>query len=423
VAFEISPFRALRFCAGAANGTPVGAADLSALVAPPYDVISAEEHRALLDRSPHNIVRLTLGDKPGERARYEERARLLAEWRERMVLVEEREPGLFVYGVDYAVPGSQGRRASFRGLLTLGSLHEFAEKIVLPHERTFPDVVDDRYRLLDATRTHLELILLLYADPKREIDAILLDAARSAPDASVAAKPGETHALWAVRDPRAVERLRGLFCAQRPIIADGHHRYTTSCLYQRNRRSDPKSRAGTGWQPMVLGNLFGEGLSILATHRLAALGGREREALRVLDERLERASEGAPADLEVETRETTRRFAIPRALRAARRGVGATDYAILHDVILGDWLAPFLAQKGAGEGAAPILYFKEGTGEREALRARKGDALFRMRPVRREEFQAVVEGGEVFPHKTTFFYPKLWSGLALWALAEPGAAT
>jgi hypothetical protein len=99
--------------------------------------------------------------------------------------------------------------------------------------------------------------------------------------------------------------------------------------------------------------------------------------------------------------------------------VKATSYAILHEAVLGDWLKPLLP---AADSPPAVQYYKEGTGEREALHDKKGDLLFRMRPVDREEFRAVVEGGEVFPHKTTFFYPKLWSGLALWAMAEPGAA-
>jgi uncharacterized protein (DUF1015 family) len=416
VSFEIAPLRALRFGSGPAGAAGAGPADLSRVVAPPYDVISPEEHRALLERSPHNIVRLTLGDRRG--ADYRERAALLSRWREEGILREEGEPAFHVYGVDYLVPGSGDRRASFRGLLALGSLHDFSEKVVLPHEQTFADVVDDRYRLLEATRTHLELILLLYSDARREIDAVLEEACRKPPELRVEARPGETHALWTIRSAGSASRLTELFRRQRPIIADGHHRYTTACLY-RKRNQEGGSAPGAGWQPMVLGNLFGEGLSILATHRLVSVGGRSREALAILGRNLEEVPQDGRADLVVETREEVRRFAIPVEVRTRKRGVGATSYAILHDLILGEWLQPLLS--AAQEGQAAIQYWKEGTGEREALHGKRGDLLFRMRPVNREEFRAVVEGGETFPHKTTFFYPKLWSGLALWAMAEPGA--
>jgi uncharacterized protein (DUF1015 family) len=410
VGFQVAPFRPLRFQGRDGAAPP----DLSALVAPPYDVISPDEHRKLLERSPHNIVRLTLGDRPGERAPYQERSALLSAWREEHILREAPQAALYVYGVDYAVPGSPGERRSFRGLLALGGLHDFEEKVVLPHERTFPDVVDDRYRLLEATRTQLEPILLLYSDPRLEIDGLLAEASRGPAEPQVEARPGETHSLWAIRETATARRLQALFAPQRPIIADGHHRYTTACLYRKNHRGDPRLSPGSGWQPMVLGNLFGEGLSILATHRLVRLGGREEEVLRILSARLEPAPAGEPADFVVETKKETRRFRVPVPLRSRLRGVAATDYAILHQVVLKEWLAPL-----CGEEEPEVRYFKEGTGEGEALRRGEGDLLFRMNPVKRGEFQKVVEGGEVFPHKTTFFYPKLWSGLSLWHLTEP----
>ncbi len=423
--FEIAPFRALRFNPERLPRGPGGAPDLNSLVAPPYDIISPAEHRLLLERSNHNIVRLTLGDRPGEKAAYTERAALLGEWRRDGFLSEEPEAALQVYGAEYGVPGANDRRVSFRGLLALGSLHDFAEKVVHPHEQTFADVVGDRYRLLEATRTHLETIFLLYSDPAGEVDGLLRRSSAGTPEVQVEARPGEFHSLWSIRDKSTLEKLRALFRAQRPIIADGHHRYTTACLYRKRNGQDPARRPGSNWQPMVLANLFGEGLSILATHRLVLLGGREGEALQALEARLDAAPEGKPAAFEVETRQTRRRFNVPVELRRARAAEGgrvaATDYAFLHDVVLGDWLKPlFVRSEGLhGETAAAIQYFKEGTGEREALRQGRGDLLIRMTPVDRREFREVVEGGQVFPHKTTFFYPKLWSGLALWSLSEP----
>ncbi len=423
--FEIAPFRALRFNPERLPRGPGGPPDLNALVAPPYDIISPAEHRSLLARSDHNIVRLTLGERPGEKAAYPERAALLGEWRRDGVLREDPEPALRVYGTEYKVPGSENRRVSFRGLLALGSLHDFAEKVVHPHEQTFPDVVDDRYRLLEATRTHLETIFLLYSDPKGEVDGLLRQSSAGEPEVRVEARAGEFHSLWSIRDAATVGRLRALFRAQRPIIADGHHRYTTACLYRKKYGQDPARSPGSLWQPMVLANLFGEGLSILATHRLVSLGGRESEALKVLEAKLAAAPEGKPAAYELETRQSRRRFNIPAELRKARQAQGgrvaATDYAFLHDVVLGEWLKPLLARstEADSESAAAIQYFKEGTGERDALRQGRGDVLIRMLPVDRQEFREVVEGGQVFPHKTTFFYPKLWSGLALWSLSEP----
>ena len=423
MSFRIAPFKALRYdearLARAGCGPEAStAAVLDRVAAPPYDIISPDAHRSLLARSPYGIVRLTLGDQPGQTADYGARSRLLTVWKREGILREDPRESFYVYGTEYTIPGTKDR-ASFRGLLALGSLHEFPEKLVLPHEQTFPKVVDDRFRILEATRTHLEMILLLYADPEGRIDGILEQASKGRPEVSVEGKPGEVHALWRIPGGPDEGQLRELFRGQRPIIADGHHRYTTALRYLRERSGDGTSASGARWQPMVLGNLFGKGLAILATHRLVAVGGKEAEALRILEKNLAPAPDGAAADFEVETRGGRRRFALPKALRESKKGVARTNYALLHDVVLGQWLQPLL-QAGAPEGGA-VKYFKDGTGEREALVRGEGDLLIRMLPVDRAEFREVVEGGEVFPHKTTFFYPKLWSGLALWTMTEPVA--
>jgi uncharacterized protein (DUF1015 family) len=271
-------------------------------------------------------------------------------------------------------------------------------------------VVEDRYQLLKATRTLLESIFLLYADPEKHIDAILQEALSSAPAVQVEAKPGEVHALYQLSE-LAAESLRELFVAQRPIIADGHHRYTTSIRFARENPSDHAA----GWQLMTFANLYGDGLSILATHRLVKLssGRGTAGALEILRERLEDGSEDS-WDLRVETRDEKIPLRFPEALRQGRQGAGRTDYALLHDVILGDWLKDWTAEDG-------VRYFKENTGESEALARGEGDILVRLQPVARPEFQSVVEAGEVFPHKTTYFYPKLWSGLLMWPLEAPEA--
>lgn len=406
---EIAPFRGLRYDLGRVGGDdPAGS-----VTAPPYDVISPEEHRRLLERSPWNITRITLGESPGAAASYRERALLLARWREENVLVREEAPCLYAYTIDYQVPGagSGGRAAHFIGLIALGKLHELSAGVVLPHEETFPKVVEDRYRLLVETRTHLETIFLLHADPERTLDRLLEEAATGEPVCSVEAKPGEVHALHRIDDAETVARLQRLLAPSRPIIADGHHRYTTSLRY---RREAGAAVPGSAWQLMTFANLYADGLSILATHRLVKLaaGCRAGDVIPLLSSRLEPGT-AESWDLRVETTGSPPAlWRFPDALRASRAGAARTSYGLLHEAVLGDWLAGRVAEGG-------VRYFKEGTGEVEALERGDGDLLFRLRPVARREFQAVVEAGDVFPHKTTYFYPKLWSGLVLWPLEEP----
>ena len=320
---------------------------------------------------------------------------------------------MYVYSITYKVPGTAdgGREAQFRGLIALGKLYPFEDGVVLPHEQTFPKVVDDRLRLLDATKTNLESIFLLYADRAGAMDRILEVHSRGEPTLRVEAKPGEFHSLHRIESPGVLMTLRRLLAPQKTIIADGHHRYTTSLKYMKGLEEAGKAIPGCGWQLMTFANLYGEGLSILATHRLVKLMGEGADE-RVLDSlvaKLEVSTEEA-ADLCLETRSRKVPARFPRAMRTARTGAGATSYGLLQDVVLGDWLA------GRLEGEKGILYFKEGTGETEALLRKEGDILFRMKPVDRREFETVVQRGEVFPHKTTYFYPKLWSGLVMWRL-------
>lgn len=414
---RIAPLRALRY------RDDLLSREAEFLTAPPYDVISPEEHRRLLAASPYNLTRLTLGSIPGGTSSYEERRDLLERWiREGILIVEER-PAFYAYSIEYPAPGAPGERRKFLGLFALGKLQPFEAGVVLPHERTFEKVVEDRYRLLEATRTNLEPILLLYSDPAREIDRLLEAHSAGRPLARVEAKPGEIHAVYPVRDPESRERLADFFSRQRPIIADGHHRYTTSLRYALASRA---SVPGADWQLMTFANLYSPGVSILGTHRLVALkrnapgrgsSGEDpvRAAVATLLDRLER-SDPERAQFRIETRDGAFDVRFPPELLSSKKGVARTAYALLHDVVLGQWLAEDLDPERG------VRYFKEGTGERESLERGEGDLLFRMKPVDRQEFQSVVEGGEVFPHKTTYFYPKLWSGLLLWRLEEPEAS-
>ena len=404
---DIAPFRGLRYNLQQLQSQGIDD-PAAAVTAPPYDVISPDEHQALLARCPQNVTALTLGSEPGGTSDYAARAGQLEQWIETGVMAEDSAPGFYAYEIDYAlpVPGMEGERHRFVGLVALGRQHAFEEGVVLRHEETFPKVVDDRLKLLDATRTHLESIFLLYSDAAGEIDAVLQKAASGEPAIEVEAKPGERHALYRIEEADVVAGLAEKFKGQRPIIADGHHRYTMGHRY---RTEMGASVPGSQWQLMTFANLHGDGLAILATHRLVKLSGIDTSAaLKILRERFE-ASEPGERELRIETATEGFDVRFPADVRSGRSGAGATAYNLLQSVVFDEWLAGHVRE-------TDVSYFKEATGESEALRDGRGDILFRMEPVGRAEFQNVVEGGEVYPHKTTYFYPKLWSGLVLWRL-------
>ncbi|MBL05177.1 MAG: DUF1015 domain-containing protein [Planctomycetota bacterium] len=412
---DIAPLRGLRFDLDKISQE--GGEAAAVVTAPPYDVLSPEAHRALLDASSCNIVRLTLGDKPGETPSYEDRARLLESWIESGILVYEDSPVFYVCTVDYTVPGTE-LQTRMVSLVALGRLHEFQERIVQPHEQTFPKIVADRQSLLEATRCNLESIMLLYNDDSGELDSLLEDAATGEPVIEVEASPGEVHGLYPVRNPATALRLTELMGEQHPIIADGHHRYTTALLYRAALAESGRQVPGSDWKMMTFANLRSEGVSILATHRLLKLldPAEVPSALELLDERLEPAGDD-DWEIRVETAGDARNYRLGAEALAGKQGAAATSYGLVQDEIIGSWLAPF-----AGDDPE-VFFYKEGTGEDDALREGKGELLFRMRPVGRSEFQAVIDGSEVFPHKTTYFYPKLWSGLVLWRLEDTGPVT
>lgn len=407
---EIAPFRGLRFDLekiAAHSGEPN-----PAVTAPPYDVISSQAHQELLDASSCNIVRLTLGDAPGEVPSYEGRAQLLDSWIESGFLANEDNPLYYVCTVDYVVPGTEVQ-ARMVSLVALGKLHEYEERIVQPHEQTFAKIVADRQSLLETTRCNLESIILLYNDDSGEIDSLLEEAANSEPVIEVEASPGEVHGLYPVRDPAAALRLTEFMGDQRPIIADGHHRYTTALRYRAALAESGQQVPGSDWKMMTFANLRSEGVSILATHRLLKLldPAEVSSALELLDAKLEPAGDD-DWEIRVETAGEARNYRIGEEALSGKQGAAATSYGLVQDEIIGSWLAPL-----AGDDPE-VFFYKEGTGEEDALREGKGDLLFRMRPVGRSEFQEVIDGAEVFPHKTTYFYPKLRSGLVLWRLGE-----
>ncbi len=414
-AMEVAPLRGLRFDVEKLTNENGGQAPL--LTAPPYDVISPPEHQELLDASTNNVVRLTLGDQPGETTSYVERAALLERWIRGGVVRHEDEACFYVYVVDYSVPGSDERRRML-GFTALAKVQPFEDGVILPHEETFAKVVQDRQDLLAATKSNLESIFLLYSDPEGKIDAVLEEAVQGDPAVSVEAKPGEIHSLYPMRDMRLAIALSEGMRSQRPLIADGHHRYTTSLRY-RNLVAESAADGGDAvpgaeWQMMTFTNLYSEGLSILATHRMLKLKDDADldAALAKLEESFDAAGDGE-AHIEVETASGKKAYRFPESILSERSGVNRTDYTLLRDVVIGDWLGDFVDEDPA------VSYYKENTGETEALARGDGDILFRMRPVGRDEFQGVTEGGELFPHKTTYFYPKLWSGLVFWQLEEP----
>jgi uncharacterized protein (DUF1015 family) len=324
------------------------AGPLETLVAPPYDVISPEQREELRARSPHNVVRLTLPDSEDEAARE------LEEWRATGVLVEE-PPAVWALEQQYVGPDGVARTRS--GLVASLKVEPYATRTVLPHERTHRGPKEGRLRLLRATRVQLEPIFLLYDGP----------APVEPPD-----RPAELQVagakLWRIDDPSVVRA----FDDKQLLIADGHHRYETAVAFH-----EEEGTPASAQMLVVLVSTDDPGLEIFPTHRLFS----EPKHLEGVDET---NGSGRP-----EVTEVTR-----NGSRVVHGPEGFLDVQFVDS----------LGQEG-------ISYTADA--EEAERRVRNGEAAvaYLLRPTRIEDVFAYARRGEVLPQKTTYFFPKLISGL------------
>ena len=430
---RILPFPALRY-----NLARVRLADV---VTQPYDKITAEMQERYHSASPYNLVRIILGKRePGDNGQnvYSRAAAAFSQWRAEGIFLPDSEPMLYAYAQEFSVPGSPEQRLERLGFIALGQLEPYDAGVVFRHEQTHSGPKTDRLNLLRATRAHFGQIFTLYNDPAGEIDNALAKVARYPADVEVRDEYDVRHRLWPV--PGLVEFIRRRMENAQLIIADGHHRYETALNYQRERREQDPAAPAPGEADydrvmMTFINMYSEGLVILPTHRVIAglEGFREEqflEAVRVFFEvePVEVNDAGqATAMLRSAGKERTALLAVMQGGSYLLRGRPAEveqtlaqlsphqrglDVVVLHK--LGLELVLGLSEEAIRE-QRHISYLRD-AGEAIA-RVRSGaNVAFLMNPVRIEQVRDTAFAGEVLPQKSTDFYPKLLSGLTIYAL-------
>jgi len=359
---RIRPFTALRY----------DVPDLAAVVAPPYDVISPEQRAELLARSPYNVVHLTLPDSE------EQAAHDLAAWRESGVLVEDAEPSFWWLAQEYV--GPDGVERTREGFVAALHVEPYAARVVLPHERTHAGPKEGRLRLLRATRTHLEPIFLLW-DGSLAIDGL------GEPDL-FADESGVTSRLWRL-DPEFGTALTEELQDAQLLIADGHHRYETALAFH-----DEDGSEASAYTFAVLVNSRAAGLAIFPTHRVAGRLPELNGDLRVTP--VSGGPDEALRMLEGLTREHPA-FVLYRNGSAAL--VEAPGERLL-DAALVDRLGP-----------QEVSYTPRAEEAVRLVDAGEAQGAFLLRPPLIEQVEAVAAAGETMPQKSTYFYPKLVSGL------------
>ncbi|HTC59717.1 MAG TPA: DUF1015 domain-containing protein [Solirubrobacteraceae bacterium] len=410
---DIQPLRALHY-----DQSLTG--PLANVTAPPYDVIDAQQREELLKRSPFNVVAVDL--PKGEPDPYARAGELFEAWQLQGAVVRDPEPSLWAHTQTYTGPDGQTRTR--KGFFCRVRIEGYGPGRVRPHERTHPGPKEDRLRLMRTTRTNLSPIFSLFSDPTNAAWKALEPATESAPWGEVIDAEGTVHKLWRVTDPQAIAAVQQATSDVELLIADGHHRYETADTYANELGGEGEHR----YMLMCLVALEDPGLTVFPTHRLVR--GLDRARQEALRETLRR-------DFEI--------VEVPLEQLAPEPGIGPLElgYIDAHhqqpyrltlkdqtiaDAALPDFseayrsldtgvLEALLLKRTLGLSDDDIshfngLFYARSTEEAVALvRSGEYDAAFLMRPTLVDQVRKIAASGENMPPKSTFFYPKLLTGL------------
>jgi uncharacterized protein (DUF1015 family) len=415
---DVQPLKTLRY-------DPDVAGPLEDLIAPPYDVIDDEGRAELAARNPHNVVELDLPPS------YEAAAETLDEWRRNGVLVQEDEPAIWALRQDYRAP--DGSTRSRTGFFARVRVEDYGAGRIRPHERTHPGPKEDRLRLTRATRANLSPIFSLFPDAGGAATETLAQATGGEPFAEATDRVGTRNTLWRVSDPEQIAALQAALADAELLIADGHHRYETARVYADELGGEGDHR----YVLMFLVALDDPGLLIFPTHRMLS-------GLKDNSEKQEAIRDVARRDFEIETLEDTRELEPPA-------NGGRVAFGYMDSFLKRPFRLTLKDQKIADDALAgmPEPYRKLDTAVLEALvlrgalgmseddishlrgldysknladaieRVESGaaDAGFFMRATPVEQVREVAAAGESMPPKSTYFYPKVPTGLVFNPLA------
>ena len=414
---DIKPIKALRY-------TDV-AGPISANVCPPYDIISPEERDALVAGSPYNLVRL---EKPEGENGYNEAANLLESWLSKGVLGRDKEEGIYVYGEDFEV---DGERYSLKGIICLCRLYPFSEGIVLPHENTLSGAKADRFELMKTTYCNFSSIYGLYVDEERVIADEVRKAASMAPEQCFTANEGVTHTLWRITDKNVLKLICDAMAPKQVFIADGHHRYETAVKFRDYLEERGECPANRDYVLMTLVDMDNDGLVILPTHRLIRDMAIDKEKLLA----------DLAEDFEIEEYPNVKLAPSVLARYSDRKayglymggdgftllvfkgqlpdvddgGLSALDVSVLHDRVLEQRLG---IDKENMARQLNLRYTRHVSEAVDSVNSGESTAAFILNPTKIGEIKSVSLSGGKMPQKSTYFYPKLKTGLVMNTIKE-----
>lgn len=427
---RIAPFRGVRY-------NPKKVRDLAKVIAPPYDVISPAEQERLYKKSPYNFVRLDLSQEPGS---YEAVAQTLNEWQAQGIFERDEQPAIYFLSQRFKL--KSGEKRVRQGFIALIELQELEAGDIRPHERTHDAPKEDRFNLMLACQAQLSPIFTLYAQPKETINRILALAVEGvAPSIEVEQDNGDMCSMWRITDAEVVQKVQREMRDQQLLIADGHHRYEATLNYRdhmRRERGQWNGQESFNYIMAYCANINDENVAILPTHRLVR--GYAHKPFLELEEALQahfyveqhpKTPEGKTSFLKAlkaaakkhrvigasfkrDPRYLILRLKNKRTMQRLAKDLSAPlrelDVTTLHWLILEHILGmpPTLQESGD-----TIQYSQDEERVLQTLEKEDFQAAFILTATKAEEIKAIVAGGEKMPQKSTYFYPKLPSGLVI----------
>jgi uncharacterized protein (DUF1015 family) len=433
---HIEPFRAFRY-----DPTKV---PLAQVATQPYDKITPAMQDRYYATNPYNLARIILGkrdpsDGP-ENNPYTRAAKSFRDWRQEGILAQDPEPSIYRYVQRFAGPSaasSDGLQFERQGFIALGKMEDYAAGVVFRHEQTLAKPKADRLDLLRATRAHFGQIFMLYDDPGAEIEEGIASA--DPPTMQMRDEYGVLHEVWRISDLVTVELVRNKMRDKKLIIADGHHRYETALTYRNERRAGEiagESLAPYEFVMMTFVNMASPGLLILPTHRVVhGLADFSADAFRATAGKFftvdeadagvspERATsilrEAGHTGTAILAATCDRVFLLSRPKSSAEvfKNVSvrqqSLDVVQLHKCLLQEVLG---ISEAAIRDQTNVSYIRDSEEAINSVRSGKANVAILMNPVRMQQMRDIAFGGEVLPQKSTDFYPKLLSGLTIYAL-------
>ena len=424
--------------------------DMKDVVAPPYDVISPPEQEELYKRHENNVVRLILGkesdsDTP-DNNRYTKAKDSFDSWQKDSILIKDAFPSIYVYSQEYHLGETEGFEKKRRlGFIALSKLENFGEGKIHPHENTLAKPKEDRLKLMQHCNANFSSIFGLFSDPSKRIDSVLKDYMRHSPLYDLVDDAGMRHTLWAIRDNRAIKIITSVMSDKQIFIADGHHRYETAINYRNEMRGKLPNFSGEelyNYVMMYFTNTNSEGLSILPIHRLVSnlsdfdkkkivekageFFNIEKLSLNESDEKT--VKQKLFSDIK-ERGEKEHIFGmylgndeyllltlkdedvLDRLITNSRHpSWKKLDVTILHTLLIEKVLG--VSEKNLAE-QKNITYTISGDEAIKDVKAGKYQIALFLNPTKIEEVKDVATAGEKMPQKSTFFYPKLITGLVM----------